>query len=200
MIDKYGTGQDAYCYPGTDVLKNRLNIRDSDLLAMAERDITNINANLIEFSPPPYDLDYLCSIHKHLFSDIYDWAGQLRSIDISKMSTRFCTASRIIPESTKIFSFLAQNNYFEGLGRADLIKLAAESYGEINMLHPFREGNGRAQRILYEHIIANTGYEIDWTDIQADEWLYANIDSALLCDYRKLEIIFDRCIHEPRDY
>jgi cell filamentation protein len=199
VIDKYGTGQDVYCYPGTDVLKNRLNIRDSDLLASAERDITNISANLIEFSPPPYDLNYLCSIHRHLFADIYDWAGQLRSIDISKMRTRFCTASRIIPESAKNFSILAKYNYFEGLNKSDLVKLAAESYGEINMLHPFREGNGRAQRILYEHMIVNAGFEIDWTDIQADEWLAANIDSALSCDYQRLEIIFDRCIHETTD-
>lgn len=193
MFDKYGSGQDKYCYHGSDVLKNRLNIKNFDLLVLAEKDITDISANLIEFSLPPYDLNYLCSIHRQLFSDIYDWAGELRDIDISKMDTRFCTVNRILPESDKIFSSLAKQNYLEGLERPALVKWAAEYYGEINMLHPFRDGNGRAQRILIEHIVVNAGFEIDWTDIQTDEWLAANIDSVV-CDYRKLAKVFDHCI------
>lgn len=193
MTDKYGVGQDKYCYPGTDVLKNLLNIKESELLASAERDITDINANLIEFSLPPYDLNYFCDIHRQLFADIYDWAGELRDVDISKMTTRFCNVNRIEAESQKIFLSLAKQNYFEYLDRPNLVIKAAEFYGDINILHPFREGNGRAQRILFEHIIANVGYEVDWTDIQSDDWLAANIDSVI-CDYRKLEKIFDRCI------
>lgn len=196
MIDKYGSGQDVYCYPGTDTLKNLLNIKDSDLLVLAERDITDINANFIEFCSPPYDLSYLCNIHRQLFSDVYEWAGELRTIDISKMNTRFCNVNRIVPESAKLFSSLEKQGYFEGLNRPDLVKLVAEYYGEINMLHPFREGNGRAQRILFEHIIVNAGFGVDWRNVQADEWLDANIASALLCDYRKLEVVFERCICE----
>jgi len=177
------------------VLKNLLNIKDSGLLALAERDITDITANLIEFSSPPYDLNYLCNIHGQLFGDIFDWAGKLRDVDISKATTRFCNVNRILPEANKIFSSLAQKNYFEGLSRVELVKWAAEYYAEINMLHPFREGNGRAQRILFEHIIVNAGFEIDWTDVQSEEWLAANIESVV-CDYRKLESVFDRCIGE----
>ena len=83
MIDKYGSGQDVYCYLGTDTLKNRLNIKDTDLLMLAERDITDISANLIDFCSPPYDLNYLCNITGSFFSDIYEWAGEMRTIDIA---------------------------------------------------------------------------------------------------------------------
>ena len=63
------------------------------------------------------------------------------------------------------------------------------------MVHPFREGNGRVQRILFEHIVANCGYEISWSDIDKDSWVEANI-AAVICDYSKLESIFDFCIED----
>lgn len=61
------------------------------------------------------------------------------------------------------------------------------------MLHPFREGNGRTQRILFEHIITNASFEVHWTFVTRDEWIEANI-AAVNCDYRPLEAIFEKCI------
>lgn len=69
----------------------------------------------------------------------------------------------------------------------------AEYYGDINMLHPFREGNGRAQRLMFEHLIINAGYQISWWEVEPEEWRLGNI-YAVACDYRRLESIFDRCI------
>lgn len=198
MRDKYGVKGDPDCYPGTHTLINFLHITDSDLLEAAERDITALAASHIEFSPPPYNLDYLCSIHKTLFEDIYAWAGEVRPIDISKGGTRFCVAHRILAEAKKLFSSLAQEGNFERCNRVELIKKAAELYGDVNMLHPFRDGNGRAQRILFEHIVVNAGFEITWDPITAEEWVGANI-ASVRCDYSLLEALFERCIGKAID-
>lgn len=193
-MDKYGAGQDSYCYPGTDVLKNRLGITDEAALADAERDITTLAADEIEFQSPPYDLATFQHIHKQLFQDVYDWAGEIRSVDISKGNTRFCNVQRIQPEAEKLFNRLAEKDWFEGMPRQALIKEVADLYGELNMVHPFREGNGRAQRVLFEFLVVNAGYEISWEPVSEDEWLEANIRAALAVDMTGLERIFEKCI------
>ena len=83
MVDKYGVGQDPYCYPGTTILRNKLKIRCEIELDQAERELSNIAASQIEFCLPPYDFPYLKKIHHRLFSDLYDWAGKIRHVDIS---------------------------------------------------------------------------------------------------------------------
>ena len=196
-MDKYGVGHDRYCYPGSEVLKNRLNIEDKNALSEAERDITELAAEEIEFEPPPYDLATLQRIHRQLFGDIYDWAGDIRTVDVSKGDTRFCTTQRIVPEAEKLFNQLEDNDWFEGLSRDALIDEVAELYGELNMVHPFREGNGRALRLLFEFIIVNAGYEISWSAVDEHEWLEANIHSALAADAAGLVAIFDKSIGEP---
>ena len=160
---------------------------------MAERDLSEIAASQIEFELPPYDLAYLRLIHRALFRDVFDWAGEIRTVDISKGGTHFCNLLRIESEVGKIFTALAQANWLEGLNRAQLIQAVAEFFGDLNMIHPFREGNGRAQRILFEHLIVNAGFEVDWWKIDPQEWLSANI-AAVVCDYSRLEAVFERCI------
>ena len=196
MLDKYGVGNDSYCYENSDVLVNNLDIKDGALLHEAERDISNANAADIEFQPPPYDLEYLKAIHCQLFKDLYSWAGQLRTVDISKADTRFCNVQRIEKESEKIFGALKRENFLVALTREELTLRAAEYYGDINMLHPFREGNGRAQRILFEHLIVNAGFDISWAGIDKERWIEAN-ELAVICDYSALARIFEDCIGAP---
>lgn len=195
-MDKYGTGQDPYCYPGSSTLRNRLHLQDDVLLVQAERDLSEIAVDQIDFSLPPYDLSYLQQIHRSLFSDIYDWAGELRTIDISKGDTRFCSLTRIEPEAAKIFDIMARKDWFEGSERSALIDTVAELFGDLNMIHPFREGNGRAQRVLFEHIIVNAGFTISWWPVEEAEWIRANI-AAVICDYGPLKAVFEKCIGEP---
>src|SRR5690606_16715178 len=164
-----------YCITGTDVLKNKLNIVEEDELAEAELALTEVAAADIEFAEPPYDFDYLKKLHKALFEDIYDWAGKRRSVDISKGKTRFCVTDRIEPEIKKLFKSLAEANYFCGLSRNELIPKLAEFYIELNMIHPFREGNGRVQRILFEHIVINCGLQFSLEPINEQVWIEANI-------------------------
>jgi cell filamentation protein, protein adenylyltransferase len=191
--DKYGIENDPYCYPGSTTLINLLGLRDDESLGDAERDLTLAAAMAIDFVPPPYDLPYLQTIHRHLFGEVYEWAGQLRAVDISKDTTRFCTASRIQPEADKLFRVMRDLNWFEGLSRTDLITHVAEIFGDFNVVHPFREGNGRTQRILFDQMVINAGYEISWADVGAKEWIAANV-AAYQVDYGPLAAIFDRCI------
>lgn len=193
MRDKYGTRGDPACYPGTDVLINKLGIRDADLLAEAEAAFAATAAEGIEFSGPPYDLAYLCRLHRRLFEEVYDWAGEIRGVDVTKGLTRFCTATRISPEADRIFGSLALAGSLHSLDRPDLVRRAAALYDELNVVHPFREGNGRALRLLFEHLILSCGFTISWLGIEADEWVGACI-AAYSGDSSQLEIIFDRCI------
>ncbi|PRY66554.1 cell filamentation protein [Vreelandella songnenensis] len=195
-MDKYGTGQDPYCYVGTQVLRNKLGIVDAAELEEAERELSLINADNIDLSPPPYDFSYFKYLHYQLFNDLYGWAGEIRTIDIAKGDTRFCNVNRITPEAEKLFTKLAEQNYFIELGRADLVAACAELYGDLNVVHPFREGNGRAQRLFFEHLIINCGYRLSWHPLGRDEWIEANI-AGYYCDYRPLSSIFERCIGLP---
>ena len=196
MVDKYGTGQDPDCYPGTSTLINSLNIHDDQMLEAAERDITGLCAVEIEFRAPPYDFDYLCDIHKSLFQDIYPWAGQIRQLDVSKGNTRFCNVRYIATEINKLFSRFTALSYFQKLDRDELIVAIAELYGDLNIIHPFRDGNGRTQRIFFEHAVTNAGFEIYWVSVEQKEWVDANI-AAVTCNYGPLELIFERCIGKP---
>lgn len=128
-----------------------------------------------------------------LFSKIYSWAGEIRRIDISKEDTRFCTTARIEPEANKIFNKLAERKYFVELSEEELIEKLAELYGDLNLIHPFREGNGRTQRILFEHIAWNCNYHLDWSVATKDEWVRANILSVC-CDFSLLKEIFNNAL------
>lgn len=191
--DKYGTGDDPYCYPGSNVLQNLMNIEDDEELAIAEVELTELAVEEIELDAPPYDLDYFQSLHQQVFEDIYEWAGEPRSIDMSKGTTRFCTCKRIAPEANKLFQQLAGENYYEDYEREAFVSAIAELYIELNMVHPFREGNGRVQRLLFEHIIINAGFEFDLEGITQQEWVAANI-AGVSRDYGPMTALFDRCI------
>ncbi|ETS33391.1 cell filamentation protein Fic [Photorhabdus temperata] len=193
MVDKYGAGQDPYTYPDTDTLINKLGIRDSVVLEQAERELTELAILNISFQEPPYDLAFWCYLHKQIFSDLYDWSGQLRTIDISKGNTRFCHAKRIETEGSKIFNMLDCENFLIGLNHHKLIKKLAEYYAELNAIHPFREGNGRTQRLLFEYIVINCGYNISFASVDAKQWIEANI-SAYQCNYQPLMKIFGNCV------
>lgn len=196
MSDKYGVGQDCYCYSGSSVLRNKLNIHDESSLNQAEQQLSAIAAESLPYSPPPYSLDYLKHIHRVLFSDVYEWAGELRTVGISKQQTRFCQPEYMVREATRIFRLMASAKWFENESRERLVTSVAEIYSELNVVHPFREGNGRSQRILFEHLVINAGFEISWWGITADEWIDANV-AAFYCDPKPMQRVFDLCIGQP---
>ena len=192
MRGKYGAGDDVYCWPGTTVLKNRLGIMDAATLEQAEAEFAAVAVQTIEITAPPFDAAYLQHLHRQLFADVYDWAGLFRTVDISKAGTRFCTATRIAPELAKALDLLDRPEVAR-LSRSRLVAHVAECYGEVNMVHPFREGNGRAQRLFFEHWLLAHGIGVSWERVHHDEWVAACI-AAVACDYSGLAAIFDRCM------
>jgi len=137
--------RDPYTYPGTDVLTNRLDIRDADRLRQAEADMTYLRLRQLEREPVVglFDLDHLRAIHRYLFSDVYEWTGDLRTVRILKGTTAFAFPAYLVQESIKLFDQLQQERYLKGLPTDEVVRRAAYYMGELNALHPFREGNGR---------------------------------------------------------
>lgn len=188
-MDKYDASNDHYCYSNSSTLVNLLNIENMDTLEAAEREITAKTVEGITFSEPPYSLLYMQKLHRELFSVLYSWAGEIRTVDISKGGTRFCTCSRIKAESAKQFESLAADEWLNGLEREEFCEKLAEYYCEFNMVHPFREGNGRVQRLLFEHLALAAGYELSWENVDKDEWIQANIDGVYV-NYEPMKNIF----------
>lgn len=135
----------ANCYEGTTCLINRFNIRDENKLSILESDITLAKSIILEHTPIelPMDFSFYKNIHKVLFEDIYDWAGKLRTVDISKKGTNFCSVSQLKELCENCFKRLIKNNYFKDLTKSEFIYEIFDFYVTLNMLHPFREGNGR---------------------------------------------------------
>ena len=110
---------DTYCIPGTEVLKNKAGLTDQDLLDEYEGDFTAIR--LLELMQNPisgqFDLDHLCQIHAHLFQDVYDWAGEIRTVDISRADSRFCNVRQIHSYTNSVFTALKRENFLLGLDR-----------------------------------------------------------------------------------
>jgi cell filamentation protein len=175
MPDKYGVGQDVYCYPDSDVLKNLLGITDGEALRNAEVAFTFFRHEQYEWPAfRDFSLSTLKSIHFYLFQDVYDWAGEIRTVDISKGSTRFANWSRIEPEADKLFGQLERENFLRELPKNEFVGRLAHYFCELNVIHPFREGNGRAQRVLFEFAAINAGFELRWNGIDKQLWIPAN--------------------------
>jgi cell filamentation protein len=196
MRDKYGVAHDNYCFPDSDVLINLLDIRDSEKLKEAEAEFTAeryrtyepANQSLSDFS-----FEHLKHLHHHLFQDLYEWAGVLRDVDISKGDTRFCTWIRIEPEAQKLFRTIpALANCQEN---DDFIEKVADLFCELNLLHPFREGNGRVLRFFFEELLFTLGYDVTWPKISQQDWIDANIAGVNL-NLELLKVIFNQAISE----
>lgn len=148
---------DPYVYPNTEVLKNKFGIRDSERLLEIEKTITlgawqDIREGKIKIKKT-FDYKHLKSLHKELFKDLYDWAGKERTVDISKPGTLFCRAMFIEEEAKRIFNNLKKDNFLKDIkDKSKFSEKLGQLFLDINMLHPFREGNGRSQRLFIGEI------------------------------------------------
>ena len=140
----------ANCYPDTTVLINKFDIRDEEKLNEVESVLAS--ARYAEWLNTPrlnsFDFDHYRAIHKYLFSDLYDWAGQIRTVNISKKGTKFTSAEDIETQAALIFKRLKNCNYFRGLSHSEFVNEIVDFYCITNALHPFREGNGRPKEYL----------------------------------------------------
>ncbi|MGF1681465.1 putative adenosine monophosphate-protein transferase Fic [Photobacterium minamisatsumaniensis] len=197
MRDKYDVEHDPDCYPDTSVLVNLLSIRNEDELEAAERDFTHVRATYFEPEFDNFTLEYLQTIHQTLFQDLYAWAGKVRQVDITKGETRFCHWQNIARETDKLLGALRNETFLCNLPLDEFIARIAHYYCELNVIHPFREGNGRVQRIFFEILAINAGYEVCWEGINLKEWVEAN-QAGYFGLLQPLEILFAR-ITQPID-
>lgn len=162
----------SYFYPGTDTLVNKLGIRNAEALkgfeyAAALQRSGELRAVGITGCG---DLPHLMAVHRHLFQDTYEWAGQLRDVSMAKgASTTFERPEDIAAVAQRIHARLAQADYFKGMDKAQFVDHLSRYYADLNRLHPFREGNGRATRIVLREIAERAGYTLDQSRIDNDK-------------------------------
>jgi fido (protein-threonine AMPylation protein) len=173
------SSHDPYLDPATGVLKNRFGIADEATLVATEASLVALRSYELAQHPLPggFDLGHLQAIHRYLFGDVYEWAGQLRTIDIAKGGNAFAHHGYIVTAAQPVFAALMQERHLAGLLPPAFSARAAHYLGEVNALHPFREGNGRAQREFVSHLAHANGFYIAWEKVAADRMLQASIKS-----------------------
>ena len=184
----YQKHDDFYCYPGSDVLINNFDIRDKAALNTVEQQITALKIAQLETMPikGTFDLKHLASIHRFIFGDIYEWAGKIRKGDfLIKGDSIFCRAMFIENMAADVHSKLKADKFLRSLEKDDFISKLAYYMGEINALHPFREGNGRTQRLYFKQLCEKSGYDLEFHKTQKDTLVNADI-SAFNKEYTPL--------------
>lgn len=164
-----------YCYPGTEVLINKLNIMDAFDLFKAEKDLTYIRVQELQDNPiaGEFDFAHLKAIHRYIFQDIYEWAGISRTVEIGK-GNLFCTVACIQDYANSVFKKYFALCYAVKDDFDDFVRVFADNYGDLNALHPFREGNGRAQREFARLVCLACGYDFDLSCTTHAEMLAAS--------------------------
>lgn len=168
------------CYENSTVLKNKFNIRDAEQLDIMEQTVTSmlIAKAAIEIPFENVDFEFYKNLHRYVFADIYDWAGTIRTVDMSKKGTNFCPADKINERGQRIFQRLVDLDFLRNINGDDFIIEFTDLYCDLNYLHPFREGNGRTQRLFLSMLVSNLGMSLDFTQIDADYLMIATIKSV----------------------
>jgi cell filamentation protein len=193
--DTTGNPEDEY-YPGTSVLINLEDISDPEELLERETELQlaayeEIFRPFDEVTIP--DLPFFYYLHHLMFSPLFVWAGRPRTVVISKGGTPFCTPQNIDGMMNSLFAELEKERWLTGLGQATFVERAAYYVCEINAVHPFREGNGRAIRFYLDVLSARTcGDLFDWTLTSEDEYLHACI-AGFRQDYGPMAVVLERC-------
>ena len=161
---------DPYVYPETSILANLWDIKDAEQLSVAEAIATTRRIADLERSPMNgrFDIGHLRAIHRHIFQDVYAWAGELRTVNIARPGQfDFAFVERIATSLNDLFSdaVFSKLSTEPGQNRATFTSSAARYLGELNAIHPFRDGNGRAQREFIRQLALHNGYVLDWSRI-----------------------------------
>lgn len=178
--DRRETIQSLYCYPGTDILINKEGIRRSKALARYEADISVIRIMELEKQPirGRFGVTHLKNIRRYIFQDVYPFAGKFRQEDIWKGETFFCRIEFIQDNLIQLFNELNHENHLKGLNEEEFVNRAVHYMSVINLIHPFREGNGRAIREFIRCIAVNAGFDMDWSCVTGQKLLNAAIHAA----------------------
>ncbi|MBY5870200.1 Fic/DOC family protein [Rhizobium leguminosarum] len=191
----YTAESDPLCYPDTTVLRNKLDLTDQSELDEFETTMFVLR------SEEPWlegnlDVTHYLALHHHLFQDVYDWGGEIRTIRIGKGGNWFCYPEFVANELNRIFQGLARADYFEGLTPADFAAQAAHLLAEINAIHPFREGNGRTQLTFLALLARHVGLPFNAEVLDRERVIEAMIESFAGSEQPLATLIFD-IVTEP---
>lgn len=161
---------DPYLDPETGILRNIVGARTKIALDEAEGDLSFARLVQLLDHPPTAtgDLDELRAIHRHLFQDIYDWAGKVRTVDIRKSiegGEPFLPVSMINHAAAYVSAELRSDHNLRDMFRDRFIDRLAYHYDQLNYVHPFREGNGRVQRVFWNRVALDAGWQLDWREV-----------------------------------
>ncbi len=160
---------DPYLDPASGVLRNLLGITNAAELARVEAALSASRLVDLERSrlAGGYDLDHLRAFHRYILGDLYDWAGELRTVSIAKGSV-FCLPQHLTSYGLDVFGRLAAADRLRGLNREQFIAELAGFLADVNAMHPFREGSGRTQRAFFSQLAHDAGHHIDWVRMDPD--------------------------------
>lgn len=195
---------DPYLDPATGLLRNRVGAVTRADLDTAEADLTAARAVELVHTPVPAtgDLGEFRAIHRHLFQDVYDWAGELRTVDLRKNvagAEFFLPVSMIDRAGGFAAEELRQDGMLRGLDRERFVDRLSYHYDQWNYIHPFREGNGRTQRLFWNRVAADAGWNLDWRSVQGAVNDAASRAAAESRDFGPLRAMFDQIVTERDD-
>jgi cell filamentation protein len=172
----YDAKSDPYCYAGTAVLKNIPGIRDQAWLERFESAI--VKQRSLEALPRGnLSVRHYRSIHRHLFQDVYRWAGRFRTVRLHKEGSTFCYPEHIADQMKQLFGALKEAQYFADLSEDEFAPRAAHFLATLNAIHPFREGNGRSQNTFLGLLAARAGHTLALSRLNAKAFRAAMIES-----------------------
>ena len=194
--DVYTTVQSIYCYPDSDVLKNKLGIRDKEKLKQIEEEFTSVRQLALLQQPlnGRFTKTHLLRIHHYLFQDIYPFAGRIRREQISKGDTLFYPPNLIDRELNRVFSSIHEKGYLQETDKQTQLQVLSYIMAELNIIHPFREGNGRSIRELIRCMALEYGIQLNWGNVSRDMLLDAAVSSVT--DNTAFCNILNNCIDE----
>lgn len=185
----YDAINSRYTYKNSSVLKNKLNITTEEKLKEYETKMVALKLASIDKADfkRTYDEEHLKAIHKYLFEDVYDFAGQYRLENITKDNFIF-SQYQYIDENIKEVFKKTNIHSLEDLPFEELIIKLSDFMTDLNVLHPFREGNGRATREFIREFLDKLGFEINWFEIDYNDILRASM-LAVIDDSEQIELL-----------
>lgn len=194
---------DNYFYPGTEVLRNKRDIRSEEELRTFEYEATALRAQELRANPiqgEKFDLERMQEIHRRLFQDVYEWAGKTRNVPIYKGNSEFARPEQIKSQAESYTQILEKENNLKGLEKPQFVESLSRHYAYWNAAHPFREGNGRTTREFIGQLAENAGYYLDQEKIdnRKNEWNAAAKSAHKDFEYGQLRQILSEAIRPSR--
>lgn len=198
---------DAYYYLGTKVFKNKFNEQDAS--ALEKKWNAHANDQLIKLEEKPIipksgvmDLKHMQAIHKHINEDVVTWAGKLRDVDTRKAekgSVNFVPASQIKKVAQRITNHYIQQKEFRGLSKEHFVEKFSRFASEWNKVHPFMDGNGRANKVFLSQVADRAGWSLRLKSISPEEWNQAFKQDMSHGNRDLLQVVFKKSIYLKKD-